>query len=451
VVSVLVLPFITEFLTPEDYGIYGIITAYMASLVAFSILGMNVVFYNSYIKHPYHFKKIWNQLYGFLILWALIYALIQFLFLYFLIPEEAAHNKYIILFLLIVPTVFFGPISSIAMLYYQVKEKPSPITIRSIASALIVIFLNVVFIRYYKMGYMGWFYATFISTMLWNASYWYPMYKKGFRPNFKFKKRLIKKSLKVSLPTIVHYYGGFLLGTSNKLVMENVGVKISEIGQYDFAARIAGYGDAISIAMGQALGPMIAKEYKNNKQHIALLLIRIMQITIFTLTFLISIWSKEIVDILMKNPSLKDCYYIVIILLMSYNYKPMYIASTSVVFYLEKTHKLWKISFIAGLISIGLNFIIIPEYGIFGAAIVYFISTTYIGYSGFFISNFKLFSKQNYKYYTTFSVILVATVSAYFLVDQNILVKIMTTSLTSIISLYLLRKYYFLINREIVI
>ncbi|MFV0238230.1 MAG: lipopolysaccharide biosynthesis protein, partial [Flavobacteriales bacterium] len=40
VVSVLVLPFITEFLTPEDYGIYGIITAYMASLVAFSILGM---------------------------------------------------------------------------------------------------------------------------------------------------------------------------------------------------------------------------------------------------------------------------------------------------------------------------------------------------------------------------------------------------------------------------
>ncbi len=441
VIGFFVLPFITEFLTDIDYGIHGTIMSYSAFLGAFSILGFGVILVNTYVKHPDRYIIIWRQIYGFLILWTIVYAFLQFLILYVLMPDEVGDNKYLILFLLIFPVLFFGPVSNVALFYYQLEEKPLPITIRTILTSLITIFFNVVFIRFYKMGYMGWFYATFIGTLFWNFSCWYSLMKLGIKPIFNFKRRLIIQYLKISLPTIFHSYGSFLIGSSNKIIMDRYNVNIGLIGKYNFAEKIYGYADLSSFAINKALSPIIMKEYRQKNEVRVLYLIRIVQVLVLAGTFGIATFSKELVDFLMRNQTLKDSYYLVIILVMIVNHKPMYMASTSVLFFTEKTKELWKVSFIGGLLTVLIYLIVTPIYGIYGVAIGYFIGITYLSYRGFLLKEFKTFSKVNYRPVESLLTTILMTLIVFFIVDQDIMIKISVYILTLLLLFILILNF----------
>ena len=82
---------------------------------------------------------------------------------------------------------------------------------------------------------------------------------------------------------------------------------------------------------------------------------------------------------------------------MSYSYRPIYIGCTGVLFYKEKTSMLWKITFIAGLISVIGNIIFIPIYGVNAAALITFISLLYMGFAGFMFDAVKANNKANLK------------------------------------------------------
>ena len=66
ILSVILLPILTKYLTEEDYGIIGTVTAYTAAFSAFSTLGLTQVLFNSYYHYPNQYKWLWRQLYGFL-------------------------------------------------------------------------------------------------------------------------------------------------------------------------------------------------------------------------------------------------------------------------------------------------------------------------------------------------------------------------------------------------
>lgn len=109
---------------------------------------------------------------------------------------------------------------------------------------------------------------------------------------------------------------------------------------------------------------------------------------------------------------------------MSYNYRPMYIGAMSKLFYSEKTNLAWRISFIAGVSNIVLNLIFIPMLGFEAAAFTTFASLMYLGFSGHFIRKIK--ELQNVSYYPLFwlCIILLSTVIAYFVVDINVISKL---------------------------
>jgi O-antigen/teichoic acid export membrane protein len=81
IANLLVLPIITKDLTEIDYGISGTITAYTSALSALSVLGLSVILNNSFFQNSHHYKWIWRQIYGFLVIWNVIYSLILGIFL----------------------------------------------------------------------------------------------------------------------------------------------------------------------------------------------------------------------------------------------------------------------------------------------------------------------------------------------------------------------------------
>lgn len=426
IVNLLVYPIITKYLTADDFGVYGVITAVTGAFGIFTSLGLTVTLTNSFYKSPCSYKWGWRQVYGFLILWNIPFALILGAILYFFIPEIAKEHTLLIILLNTIPVFFFGPTSTVGSIFYQLNQQPIQIGFRSAVVGILTIILNILFIVHYKMGYLGWFLAGGISQMILQASYWVPInLKYKIRPIFNFKWRYIKEQLKVGLPTVPHYYGSYLLNSFDKVLMNLLHVPTADIGKYNAAGTIAHNGEAVGVAVGRAISPMLMSFYKNKEEQKARYLIFILQTIFLVGSFTISLWMKEIFKVLMKNETLQMVYPMAVIIIMGYNYRPMYFGSVSKLFFQENTSKLMKITLIAGLISVTLNLIFIPIFGYQAAAYIIFLGLMFMGYSGFFLKEYKQTATLNYYPMHWLSLTILLTTAAYVLVEMNYILKLL--------------------------
>ena len=191
IAALLSLPIITKYLTEIDFGVYGIITATVASVSAVSNLGFNIIIANVFYKHTHHYKIIWRQLYGFLILWNFIYSIILGFVIYLFIPVEASEDTWLIIILNVLPFILFGPTALFGQNYYQHKQQPKQIAVRSVIFGLISVALNIVLIAHYNFGYLGWFIAIAVSSICNNLSFWIPLnLKLGITPILLFKRSI---------------------------------------------------------------------------------------------------------------------------------------------------------------------------------------------------------------------------------------------------------------------
>ncbi|MEO8109965.1 MAG: oligosaccharide flippase family protein [Ginsengibacter sp.] len=435
IVGILVLPIITAHLTKLDFGIFGLITAVSGSIAAFANLGLNVVLSNSFYKSPMRYKIAWRQIYGFLILWNIPYAFLLAGIIWYFIPIEAASNTWNIILLNTIPIVFFGPTSIMGSLYYQLSQRPVPIVVRGAIVGFLTIGLNVYFIAFREMGYMGWFLSAAIGQMAIQLTYWVPLNRSiKITPIFNFKWRFIRRQLAVSLPTVPHYYSAYLLNTSDRLVMKLVNISTGNIGLYNAANTVGNIMLMMGNASGQAIGPMLLKAYKASDEYLARRLVFSLQITFFLATFLSSIWLKEIFYILIKNNGLNKVYPLGIIIVMAYNYRPMYFGANSRLFYHERTKILLKVTFLAGISTLLLNFIFIPFWGYEVAAYTTFIGLMYMGYAGYFLREFKQNCDVNYYPFRWLTITIILTLVAYFVVEWSIILKLLISGITLLIA-----------------
>jgi O-antigen/teichoic acid export membrane protein len=386
------------------------------------------VLMSSFYKSQSQHKWLWRQVYGFLTLWNFVYALILSILIYLVVPAEATENRWQILLLNILPLIFFGQTNTVCSTYYQLSQKPFQIAIRSAVFGVSTILLNIYFINYMKMGYMGWFWSNFIVGMLTNLSYYYPLnFVLKLTPIFNFKWRLIRHCLKISIPTIPHFYSGYLLNSSDRAVMKVLNVDTLSIGKYNVAYTLAGAMGSLSHASAQAIGPLLNKLYKEGNDKGARNLVFVLQIVFFVVSFSLCIWLKEIFAFMIRNAELAAVYPLGIIIIMSYNYRPMYYGANAKLMYAEKTNLLWKVSFIAGIINVGLNLLLIPLLGFQVAAYTTFVSLMYMGYAGFYYKIFNEINKANYYPLFWIMITISLTLAAWWIVELFIWIKIIIT------------------------
>lgn len=424
-----VLPVITQDLTEVDFGVAGVITAYSMSIAALSMLGLRVVLTNSFYHHTSQFKWGWKQLYGFLILWNLVYAVILGLLMFVIVPEEALDHRWTIVLLNVVPVVLFGPTAEIGMRYYQLKQKPVQVVWRSVMFGTSGILLNLYFISSLKMGYMGWFWSAFIVSILLNLSYLYPVnFRLGLSPIFNFKRRFIKRSLSVGLPTIPHYYSGFLLSGSDRMMMDLMKVDSGDIGKYNAAYAIGNMMDAISVAAGKAVGPLMMDCYRSGEEKNARDMVMLLQALFLGGTFLLCIWLKELFGFLLRNEVLAAMYSLGVIIVMSFNYRPIYYGYVNKLFFKEKTGIVWRVTLTAGLTNVILNIFLIPAYGFEVAAYTTFGAYMIMGYGGYVLKAFRKINNENYYPLSWFVSTIIATILAVNLVEANFALKLWVSS-----------------------
>ena len=166
VVSILLMPLITPFLTKEDYGIHGIIIAYLAAFSALKDLGLVTVLSNTFYKDRNDYHIIWGRLFGFLSCWGFILGPLLLLVLWAVIPPEADTNFWLIGTLYCLPVMFFDTTILFGSRHFHLLQKPTSFVIISIFGSLITIGVTYFSIVELKLGYLGWFYAVLLKGFL---------------------------------------------------------------------------------------------------------------------------------------------------------------------------------------------------------------------------------------------------------------------------------------------
>jgi O-antigen/teichoic acid export membrane protein len=421
IAGLFILPFITPFLSKNDFGIWGTIMAYSAVFSVLRDLGMSVPLINSFYKNAAGWKWVWRQVYFFLIVFGVLYTLVQSFLLFLIMPTSViGYNQLIIILLISIQSLFFDIPVTIGTRLFQILEKPFPVSIIAFSSGVLSIIVQYVNVVYYKNGYLSWFYATFFSMFFSSICYSILIYKKEIYPLPILRYKWLKPKLKLALPLIPHNYSAYLLNASDRIVMNFYKVSTENVGQYNIAYMWGNYMDMIGGAVGTAAGPLYYKYFAKGK-NVSISLKRFndfLQISFIGFTFIIAIWTKELFYIFIKNDDLKDAYPLAVIIIMSYCYRPMYWLVINRLQFAEKTTQLWKITLIGGIINVILNLILIPIFDFQIAAITTFFSLMYIGFSGFYMSEFKKLDQMNYKPISWLILIIGTTIIAFF--SQNL-------------------------------
>lgn len=424
ILTVFLLPILTRYLTSTDYGVIGTVTAITFAVQALQDMGLRVVLPAYFYKCTSQYKVLWREVYGFLSLWMVLYALIQAMLLYFFIPKEAEANKWLIIILSNFSTVFFGPTAMIGQTYYQLHLRPTPVATRIVIAGVTTIVANFICVVVFRWGYMGAYVGSFAGTFLTNLSYWPAVNRKlGLSPIYNFKWRTIYKILKVGIPTIPHYYTAYLMNTSNIAAMNYHSKPQSQIGLLTMSQHISGIFDTVINAINQMFSPMSYKFIREkNVVEMRRLLFTYILIT-YTLTTLYSLWAKEAYIILISNEEIAATYKYSIILIMALNYRPIYVYCCNYFFYHEHTLQLLGISLISGIISCVFYFTMIPFMGIYAALIGFYVGCLYYGYIGYFFKFYRDHTIYKLKWYIFPPLQIVLTFATYHAVDYAIFPK----------------------------
>ncbi|MCJ8164006.1 oligosaccharide flippase family protein [Pontibacter sp. E15-1] len=431
--GILTLPVITRYLTTMDYGVAGVISAYVSALGILQSLGLSVVMVSSFARYPTRYRWVWRQLHGFILLWSLVYGVLLGVILYWAIPGEAAENRWLLVALNVLPAILFNSMGLLGGLFYQLQQRPLPIAVNSFVVGFLTVGLNIYLIAYLRLGYMGWFYSNFAGGALSFLVLGYMMYlRERMWPIFRFSWRRIRQSLRVSLPVVPHYFSFFLLDTSDRLVMDFLRVPLPRIGSYNIASSFGLYFSAASGAVVQAATPVFmglyAKAASSDAATQARQLTFSLQVLYLVGTSLLGLWMKEIFVLLIRNETLQAAYPLAIIILMGYNYKPMYLAVTNQLVYQERTSVLWKISTVAGVGNVILNLLLVPVFGIEAAAFTTFAALMFMGYAGYLLKEYRQVSQVDYLPWLWLPLTVLALLAVYLLADVGVAWKIMLTS-----------------------
>ena len=180
---------------------------------------------------------------------------------------------------------------------------------------------------------------------------------------------------------------------------------------------------------------MLFQSYKENNYKQERKLNFVCIIIVLAVCSVICLFVKELLPLLIKTKGVEAVYPLSIFFIMSNAQRPMYVAANNRLFYMEKTSALLKVTTVAAILSIILNLIGISIFGFEAAAVVLFVCNMYVGYSGFFIKEYKEQKVENH--YPMFWLILTVflTIFFYFIADSSLFFRIATAFSLSLFSL----------------
>lgn len=391
--SFILLPFYTKFLSPEIYGELNLIIALISFITPILTLELSgAMFRLSSGKN----EELQNRYMITGIVYTLPIIFICFFFLNILsgIIKESYIQKY---FIIILFTFVFNFINGMIRERLRSNSNIKLYTIIGMIETILIVLLNIYFVpKYYLFGIL-------LSSLI--ASFCIMIYLL-FKTNFLFlinnenlNKKLYTEMLKYSLPLIPNAIVWWTMGLSDRFFIKYY-QNLELVGLYSIANKYSLLVATIFGIFYKSLQISALEEFRT--ENYSKFLNNIFY-SISDLLIVVSVFLIYFIKIIIRM-SVASEYYIVwqyVPLLLVVTIFNSYSAILGVNYLVNKNSKgVFKSSLVATLINVLLNYILIPKYKIFGAIIA-----TMLAYLVLFIIRI-LESKENVRIKINFEFIL---------------------------------------------
>lgn len=367
IISFLLLPILTKYLTADEYGIVSYTNSVMMFVFVIAALSLNTFVLKNYynVKDEKSKKELIGSIFLFIFGFNCVLVLLQLLFFPLIIDFFNINIPFKPYFQLAILNNFFDVVSIIPLVLYRVKEDAKGFLILSLSRTLLQFLLVYILVVLNNQGLLGSYYARLIVNIPFMAIYFYLIYKNStFKINFK----LIKEALYFTLPILPGSLAFLFVSLSDRVILERY-ISLNELGVFSVAITLASVLNIVIQALYKTFEPILFKEYfQENFQETNLKLYKIYLLCIFIGAFGSSIFSKEFF-IIATSGDFRAGYKLVPFFIVSVIISGINTYLNILMIANKKQKMVSLVSIVSAIVSVILNLILIPYYGIYGAII----------------------------------------------------------------------------------
>lgn len=434
-IGLFMLPFYTKWLSVEDYGITDIITVYVSfflGIITCSITEAIFIFPKDVpkdVQKSYFSSGLFFALFSFIVA-AILFALVQWSCNMLEISNSFTKYAWIIYFIIVA--------TFIQNYLQQFSRSINLVRVYAVSGVLLTFFSAFFsFVLIPKFGVLGFIYAQIGSLLLTSIYTFIFSNSNSFFSINSISKESYKKMLIYSIPLIPNGIMWWLVSALNRPIIEHY-LSIKEVGLFAVANKFPSLLTMVFSIFIFSWQISVLEEFNNEsyKQFYNKVL-RVIFIILFLISCGLTIFSKVIVSI-MVDDKFYEAWKLIPILTFAVLFSSLsgYVGTN---FSASRESKYFFYSSIWGAItSIVFNIILIPFFGLFGAALAVVLSFVVMAISRI-IYSWKYVQITNMPIYCYMIVINIAVIVITFYI-QNLIIKFLLYLLCFLIFVIINRK-----------
>ena len=386
IIGLLLLPLYTAKLSLLNYGRFTILET--TSMFLTMVLGLRIVSsmmrWSAETEDEDEQGKILFNSYVILLVTAILITIIFSPLKSWLSQVFFSSAEYSQFFTVIFAIIGLEMINQVPMNLFRFQGKPIVYSAVFAIKLVIVLLLNIYFLVYAEIGVIGIFYSQLIANAI-QMIFTIPILLKNFY--YKFDIKLIKEMLSYSIPLIFSAISVQLLAIGDRYIIKYL-LDYSQVGIYSLGYKISGVLN-VFIVQAFALGFLpIAYKMQDSKdaQPFFKKIFKYFSMILVFGALGVSLFAREILLVFAQKPEFYVAYKIVPLITIAFIFKGIQYMFLLGFHYVKKTKYIAYIVTIALFVNLGLNIILIPQFGIWGAALTTVISSLLISIISYFVS-----------------------------------------------------------------
>lgn len=359
------LPILTVYLTPSDYGIVSMFGVLIGFIVPFLSLNVHGAINRKYFDEINNYSQYISTALYILIVSSSIISLIVMIFSDIISNVTSIPEKYLVL---VVVAAFGNSIIRIVLGLWRVRENPIQYGTFQILQTILNVTLTIIFVVGLGFGWLGRVNGQVIAISVFTSIGLLIIIKRE-QLRFKWSQSYAKDILKFGVPLIPHALGMFLITMTDRIFITNM-VGISETGIYTVGFQIGMIVSVLQDSFNKAWMPYLYKNLKLNNINVKYKLVKIIY-GYFVIILLIALFISAIAPLIVKTfigSAFEGSIVYIVWISVGFAFQGMYKMVGGVIFYEKKTHLLSIVTFTTALLNIFFNYTFIKLNGAVGAA-----------------------------------------------------------------------------------
>jgi O-antigen/teichoic acid export membrane protein len=367
-IGFLVLPLLTHYLTPGDYGIIALMNTYVQILIP--VIGLST---SSYISVEYYNKNLPEG--AFREIFSSVRAIPALLFLPFLLVFIAGYRVLpdlmelpVTAYWLLLPLTLFVLYSDNFKSFLVISKRTWLFSITTLGKILVEIPLTILLIVYAHREWdgriYGWLITVIIATLL---SVYY--YRKWNLLGFAVKKTYIRQAILFGAPLILHQIGKFVINQADRLFLAKM-ISVDEMGIYSVGYQVGMILLIFSTAFANFFSPFLFEHLNKGTEEAKLKVIRVSYlfiIAMFLILLVLTLLTPSFFAYFI-SPQFEKASIYVFWIGLSYCFWAVYLLFAGYIYYLKKSKVLGYISLLNVAVNLSCNYFFIKNFGAIGAA-----------------------------------------------------------------------------------